>query len=558
MKSIFKILSVLIVLSFLASCAPAAPETEVEEVTQPEAEVVETEDEEAEVEEETEAVDEKIGGTLNRQVMGMTQFDPIYISDPTFFAVSNMFSLLFRVEGKENNIYPDLATSWEFEDDTTIIFYLREGVMWHDGNAVFPEGESREVVADDVVYSVLRHINTEGAAPPPDLKQTFSSIEALDDYTVKLTLNAPNATLFARARGLTKTGIVPWEAVEHFGEEFGMNPIGSGPFKFVEYKPDDKLILERNELYWVYPYLDEVVYHIIPDGDAALIGFESGEMDILMQVPPTEYDRLAASDDFQFFGGGCPVQAQVIFNVNHPILGEQKIRQAISLALDGDAINTNVYGSLAISGAGVAGPGIPGYVEDLYDNYFYYDPDEAAAILTDLGWEDSNGDGIREKDGEDLAFTLEIFASHTNSQYGAAIVTMLQEVGMDVTLETAEMGTYSSDIQSGAEKAFLMTGWCGEGGTNNLWGRNAWGSPLGIVDEEVFTLLDEASTLVDREARDAKLQEATERIYGDLYWGACLGFHDFVMSARSYVHDYLGTYWHENIVTDFNNVWVDK
>lgn len=557
MKHIAKILLSLMLVLLLVSCASSTDTPS--EVSEPDAPAEVTEASEADEADEPEAEEavEMIGGTLNRQMSGMTQFDPIFLSDPTFYPVSNIFSLLFRVEGMENQALPDLATSWEFLDDTTIVFHLREGVMWHDGNEVFPEGESREVVADDVVYSVLRHINTEGAAAPPDLMQTFSSIEALDDYTVKLTLSAPNALLFSRGRGLTKTAIVPQEAIEQLGENFSFNPIGSGPFKFVEYKPDEKLVLERNELYWEYPNLDQVVYHVVPDGEAALIGFENGEMDILFQVPPTEIDRLAASDDILLYGGGCPIQAQIIFNVNNAILGDQKIRQAISLALDGDAINANVYGNMAMSGAGTAGPGVPGYVEDLYDRYFYYAPEEAEAILDELGWTDTDDDGIRDKDGANLEFTLEIFASDTNSQFGAAIVTQLQAVGMDVTLETSEMGTYIQDIMSGAEKAYLMTGWCGEGGTSNLWGRGAFGAALGVADEDVFTLLEEASTMLDRDARDAKLQVATERIYS-LYWGSCLGFNDFSMAARSYVHDYHGTYWHENLVTDFNNVWVEK
>jgi peptide/nickel transport system substrate-binding protein len=552
MKNVMLVLVILFLIGVMVGCSPAATPTELLAPTETNTTVKTSEP----VVTPTEV--NHIGGTLNRQMMGMTQFDPIFISDPTFYPVSNIFSLLFRVDGADNEILPDLATSWDILDDgATIVFHLRQGVMWHDGNSVFPTGQSREVVADDVVYSVLRSINTEGAAPPPDLKQNFVSVEALDPYTVKLTLSAPDALLFSRGRGLTKTGIVPHEAIEQLGKDFAFNPIGSGPFKFVEYIPDDKLVLERNDLYWIKPNLDQVIYHVIPDGDTALIAFENGEMDILNQVPPSALDRLASDSDFVLFRAGCPVQAQIIFNVNNPILGELKIRQAISYALDGESINKNVFGSMAIKGAGTAGPGVPGYVADLYDKYFTYDPDAAKTILTDLGWVDTNGDGIREKDGEKLEFTLEVFASDTNAQFGAAIVTQLQAVGMDVTLVSSEMGTYINDIQSGTENAFLMTGWCGEGGTGNLWGRGAFGSALGVSDEQVFTLLDQSNSLLDRSQRDAKLQEATDRIYS-LYWGSCLGFSDFVMAARSYVHDYNGTYWHENLVTEKNNVWVDK
>ncbi len=109
--------------------------------------------------------------------MGITQFDPIYIEDSTFYAASNIFSLLFRLDSQTGGVFPDLATSWEWEDD----------------NEVFVALESREVTADDVVYSIERHINAEGAAPPADLRASFGSVEAIDDYTVRLSLNGPNA-----------------------------------------------------------------------------------------------------------------------------------------------------------------------------------------------------------------------------------------------------------------------------------------------------------------------------------------------------------------------------
>ncbi|MDX1414715.1 MAG: ABC transporter substrate-binding protein [Candidatus Promineifilaceae bacterium] len=499
----------------------------------------------------------KFGGVLNRQMQHLTQLDPIYIEDSTWYAASNIFSSLFRTQGLENRIMPDLATSWEWEDDTTIVFNLRQGVMWHDDNEVFSAGESREAVADDVVYSIERHLQTEGAAPPSDLQATFESVEAVDDYTVRLRLNAPNALLFSRGRGLTKTAIVPREAVEHYGDEFGLNPIGSGPFKFVEYRPDESLTLERNELYWKQPYLDGVVYHVIPDGEAALIAFENGEVDILWQVPPSELDRLESDSRFVLHGGGCPVQAQLIYNVNHPLWGEQAFRQAVSYALDGEAINQNVMGRMHIRGAGTAGPGVPGYVPALFDKYFPYDPEGARELLASLGWEDSDGDGILDKDGEALSFTLEVFNSDTNAQFAAAIVTQLQEVGIDAQVETVEVGTYVEDFQTGAEKIFLMTGWCGDGGTNSLWGRGGFASPLGYDDAEIFDLLDQANEIGDPAERDSVLQAATEKIYSQ-YWGTSLSFHDFFSASRSYVHDFGGTMWYENLVTEENNVWLDK
>ena len=93
----------------------------------------------------------------------------------------------------------------------------------------------------------------------------FESVEALDDYTLQMNLNMPDALLISGSRGLGHIAIIPHEAVEYYGEDFGLNPVGSGAFEFVEYSPDEHVILQRNEDYWLEPYLDQVIFKVIPD-----------------------------------------------------------------------------------------------------------------------------------------------------------------------------------------------------------------------------------------------------------------------------------------------------
>ena len=113
-------------------------------------------------------------------------------------------------------------------------------------------------------------------------------------------------------------------------------------------------------------------------------------------------------------------------------------------------------------------------------------------------------------------------------------------VGIQGEVQTVEVSTYVEDFQSGAEKIFLMTGWCGDGGTNSLWGRGGFASALGYDDDEIFDLLDQANTVGDPDERDSILQEATEKIYSQ-HWGTSLGFHDFFTASRSYVNDFGGS-----------------
>jgi peptide/nickel transport system substrate-binding protein len=504
---------------------------------------------------ETPADTARSGGTLVIQTGSLVQFDPIFVADDnSFHVVSNVYSLLFRRQGSE--IIPDLAASWEYTDDRTLIFHLRQGVMWHDDNAVFPKGESREVVADDVVYSIRRAIETEGSTVSSDLLASYESVQALDDYTVELTLNAPSALLFATGRGLSGIAIVPREAVEQLGEDLARNPIGSGPFKFVEYKPDESLALERNDLYWIEPYLDRVVYRVIPDQEVAVIALEAGEVDILAMVPDTDFERLNDDERFILYRRSCPSMTQIAFNVTNPLFGEQRFRQAVAYALDGEAINANVYGGMHTSGCGTAGPGVPGYDPDLCQ-YFPYDPEGAKAILKELGWKDTTGDGLLDQDGEPMAFPLEIWNTAPMSQFGAAIVTQLGEAGFPVELQTVEMGTWIADWTSGADKAMLLSGFCGDGGMNSLWGRDGFARAMGYDDTQVFDLLDQANTVVDPAERDEILHQAANRIYSQV-WAVPMGFGDSFLASRSSVHDFHGTLWFENLCTEYNNVWVTK
>lgn len=495
------------------------------------------------------------GGTLVIQTRSLVQFDPIFVADDSSFqVVSNVFSLLFRRQGDE--LIPDLATDWRYEDDRHLIFHLRPGVMWHDDNPVFPKGASREVTAEDVVYSMRRAVETEGATIAADLLASFAEVEAVDPYTVRLTLASPNALLFTLGRGLTGLAIVPHEAVEQLGEDFAQHPIGSGPFKFVSYRPDESLVLARNDLYWKRPLLDQVIYRVIPDADAALIAFEMGEVDVLAEVPFAEFDRLAGDDRFVLYARNCPSMTQLTFNLNNPVHAEPTFRQAIASAVDGAAINANAYGGMHIPGCGTAGPGVPGYDADLCRT-FTYDPERSRSLLTELGWSDSDNDGFLDRAGEPLDFTLAVWNMAPMPQIGAALITQLQQAGIPAQLRTLEFGTWLEDWRSGADEAMLMGGFCGDGGTNSLWGRGGMASLRGYADDELFSLLDQANATVDPDQRDALLRQAANRIYGQV-WAVPLGFNERYQAARSWVHDYYGTIWFQNLCTEQNNVWVSK
>ena len=564
------LIGLLIVSSILlTACQPAATETTVGEepapVEEASSEASAPAEEAAPTEEvtpteetpaEAPASDIVKGGTLIWHSSASVTFDPPFIVDgPSFNVASQIYSFLFRVK-EDGTILPDLAESWEYENDNkSVVFHLRHGVTFQDGNDVFAEGEGREVVASDVVYSLERYLTIEGGQPTSDLVANYESVEAVDDYTVRLNLTNPDALLFINGRGLTSLGILPKEAVDFYGETWNLHPIGSGPFELKEYIPDDSVTLIANEDHYIVPNLDEVVFKIIPDETVAALALEAGEIHYLSTSSTTIFDQFAATEGYDARIGTCPWNWYLHFDYNSPITSQLEVRQAIAHVLDGERVLKAVLGGLYVGGCGTAGPGVPGYDPDLCNKYFTYDPDLAAQTLTDAGWA-KNADGIWEKDGTPLAVRLEIWNLSPMPDIASALITQMQDFGIDAELVQVEFGTWIDDFYGGNQKEIMFSnGFCGDGGLSSLWGTNGLAYTLGYTNEEAAAMLDETNYIVDTVERDAQLREAQDLIYRD-YPALTLGFSAGGEILSDKVQDYASTSWFLNLVTTDNNVWL--
>ncbi len=545
MKKLSYLLIALMVVGamLLASCAPAA----------------EAPAEEAPVEEE--AVVEKMGGTLYYGEAAVVQFDPPFINDdPSFHVASLVHVFLFRAvlddTGAETPI-PELAKSWEFEEGgKVVVFHLNEGWTFQDGNDVFAEGEGREITAEDVAYSIERMVTIEGSSAPSDLTAGFESVEAVDTYTVKLTMKEPDAILFAGGRGLSSAAILPREAVEARGADWGLNPIGGGPFEFVEYVADDHVTLRKNEDYAIEPYLDEVVFKILPDEDVQVISLEAGEVDVIA-LPAAEFDRFENDPDYKLYAANCPYSYNIMFDLKNELLQDIKVREAIAHSIDGRAIMANEFGGMAVEGCGISGPGIPGHDPDLCD-LFTFDPALTETLMTEAGWA-KNAGGIWEKDGVVFSVDFEVWNMTPAPSLATAATTQMKEAGFDVKMVEVEFGTWIEDaLGDNTQKPLMMwSGFCGEGGIDGYWGRTGLAPAWGYADEDVFTLLESANKIVDPEERQAVLQEAHRKIYAS-YADIPFGFATGYEISRSRVEDWSVTMWWMKTVTTANNVWLSS
>lgn len=566
-KRLMVFVGLLVIASLLlAACQPAATEAPAEPAA-PAAEEPAPAAEEAPVVEEEPVVEAApaeeasgvvTGGTLYWHSGAVVTFDPPFIvDDPSFAVASQIYSFLFRINAEGEPI-PDLAESWEYENDgKTVVFHLRQGVTFHDGNDVFAEGEGREVVASDVVYSLERYLTVEGGQPSSDLTTNYESVEAVDDYTVRLNLTNPDALLFVNGRGLTSLGILPREAVEFFGETWNTHPVGSGPFELEEYIPDDSITLIANEDHYIVPNLASVVFKIIPDENVAAISMEAGDIYYMLTGSTTVFEQFAGKAGFVTGAGNCPFNYYIHFDFTNDLTLQYEVRKAVSQAIDGEAIMKAILGGLYVGGCGTAGPGAPGYDADLCNKYFLYDTETAAQTLTDAGWS-RNASGVWEKDGAPLALQLEVWNMTPTPDIGTAIVTQLQEFGVAAELVVVEFGTWIDDFYGGNQKDMMFSnGFCGDGGLNALFGGGGLAYALGYVNEEAAAMLDEANMIVDPAERDQQLRDAQDLLYRD-YVVSTLGFgaSGYILSDK--VQDFNNSLWFLNLVTTENNVWLEE
>lgn len=434
----------------------------------------------------------------------------MYSSDGDRYVLSQVMESL--VDGTAGKYYPLLAESWSNPDELTWDFVIRDDAYWHTGNAVYPEGEKVKVTAQDVkeVWDwVLDPAN--GARLQPTLAEIIEKVEVINDNTVRFVTKEPSAFFLTH---INRIPIFSLKALEVLGrDEFDKFPIGTGPFKFVEYKTDDQVRLVRNDDYHVKPNLDEVVFKIIPDASVATVALKTGEVDIVLQVPASEVESVTADDNLRIVPNNYGWYRYMAFNFEKELFQDLRVRQAIGLALDMEEITRAIFPieSMAERAPGPIPRGLPGFTEEWFDEW-EYNPDKAKALLEEAGWKQGS-DGIYEKDGKKLSFVLQTPNDVNRSKLGVMISTQLRNIGIDCVAQPMEWATHLNDIQAGSLDAFIMGGGStvdglsymfhtkyAQGGSHNTRYKNA----------EMDRLIDEAMTTVDADAREAILREAAE------------------------------------------------
>jgi peptide/nickel transport system substrate-binding protein len=391
-----------------------------------------------------------------------------------------------------------LAKSYDVSDDGKVYtFHLREGIKFHDGT---------EFNAEAVKYNLERY-QEEDSVRSTEV-EPIESVEAVDEYTVRVTLSEPFAPFLAVLTD--RAGIIASpKAIEENNGRISKNPVGTGPFKFVERVRGDHITVEKNPDYWRggLPKMDKIEYRGIEDENVQYQNLQSGELDLIDSIPFVEFKELQESGDYKVsVEPGLGYQG-IWLNVTQPPFDNKALRQAVYRLVDREAIVQAVL-------RGVGGePGNSPFGERSWayseesDEYPERSVEEAKALLEEAGQPDG------------FSFTLKTDPSPTNQQIGQVIQNNLKPAGIDVKLEQLEFGTLLEDSTSGDFEA-LFLGWSGRIDPDlNIYDftvTNGDFNDSGYSNPEVDKLLNEARTTSDRDRRKELYGQVMEILHEDV------------------------------------------
>lgn len=408
---------------------------------------------------------------------------------PTLDVLCGMYDSLVTFD-KDMNIVPCLAAEWEQEDELTYVFKLRDDVVFHNGDPM---------TAADVVYSIKR---LAVSAKNASLMTALEDAEAVDDYTVKFTLNAPAPT-FLNNLANTAAAILPQKYMEENGEEIITTaPVGTGAYKFVEWKQGSNVTMEANENYWDGEVPTKtVMMKVIPEAAQRTIALETGEIDCAYGIQSNDISRIDEDPSMTLYMAPALSTSFVCMNFEKAGIDNKDVREAIRLAIDPQSICDAVYYGAAEPDKTIIPFAAFGYQEDAAEIEF--NPEKAKELLASAGYGNGFSTNIYTSDNQQAVEICQI------------IQAQLKEVGIDCEVKTLEFGTFLDKIGEGEHDLCLMTWSTGTVDADFTYYAQYHSSQHGIygnmMSPDLFPgldeKLDEARSTSDKDVRMAAYKE---------------------------------------------------
>jgi len=434
--------------------------------------------------------------------------------------------------GPDLGLEPALARSWELSGDTAVVFELRADVRWHDGE---------RTTAYDVEFTFGRAMGTASTYPNAGDFAAWTGIEVLDSFRIRFRFT-PHADPLA---GVPFLPIMPRHLLDSIPAErmqqaaFNRHPVGNGPFRFVEYRPNERYVLEANpdfpEELGGRPYIDRFVWRIIQDDAGQIAELRTGNAHLAMNVKAQTWTGLAADPALRAFTREARQYSMIAWNGRRAPFGDARVRRALIMAVDRQRII-----DVLRRGHGYVAPGPVGRYHWSYDRTLAplpHDSMTARALLADAGIRDTDGDGVLEKaDGSD--FMIELLFPPINDDLAQLIQNDLGAIGVRVDLRTTEFATIVGRVMS-LDRAFdaALLAWEADFRLSlravfHGAERNGPFQIAGYANPEVDSLIDRTERMTDREAARPLLHELQRILRDDQPWGF-LYYYDDLYAARA-------------------------
>jgi len=430
----------------------------------------------------------------------IARFDPHFSTSSNDIRVSfNLFDNLVS-RHPDGKLYPGLATEWKLQGEKTWIFKLRQGVKFHNGDPF---------TSADAKFSIERTYDPAVKTMVATALSTIDRIEAPDPYTLIIQSKKPDPLLPARL-AFYGGQIVPKKYVESVGnEEFNAKPIGSGPVRFVSWVKDDKAVFDANTDYWGGRIdIDRWIMRPIPETAPRIAALLKGEVDIITQLPPDQEDKVSANASTRVTGALYAGLYVLAVNSKRPPLDNPLVKQALSLAIDREAIVKELWRGRVIVPSGPISKG-----DNLFDPSLppmAYDPKEARERLKKAGYK-----------GEEIFMETTVAYVSQDKAMAEAIAAMWKDVGVNVKVEVIE---YSVRAQKGREKSFKGVWWSDPTSTlgdpdGMMWRLLGPGGPMDYWRDAKFDELGNAARFsVDERFRADAYREITKIFLENLPW----------------------------------------
>jgi peptide/nickel transport system substrate-binding protein len=507
----------------------------------------------------------KKGGTIIRgDVTDVRTLNPLLVSDTASGEVTSlMFDGLVDIDPDSLDPIPNLAVKWDVSaDNKTYTFTLKDGVKWHDG---------QPFTANDAKFSYDLYMNPDTGTPRAGtLKDRIASVEAKDPTTLVITLKAVVAPFLVSDCGY---GLLPQHLLKDVkpadiptNEFTTAKPIGTGSFKFKEFKTGDHVTLVANPDYHRgAPALDTYIRKFVKDDTTLYQQLKTGEVDAA-PVPVTFYDDAKGQTNFklfpydtfsfQFFGYNLDTKT------GSPIFQDQKVRQALFYAVDRPGIVEKIREGLSTVASGTMPVLSWAYQPDKITSKYEFDPAKAEQLLDEAGWA-KGADGVRAKDGKPLAFDMYTYSGDKIIEgYASVFQENWKAIGVTMTPKYEEFSTFVTRLTKTFDFQAFLVGffWNVDPDQQTMWDTKQHGPGFNLYNysnPKVDDLLEKALRTLDKDQRKQLYLDAQNLILADApaliidfpkeIWGVSNRLKNFIPNAVSFAATWNSYQW---FVTD--------